>query len=349
MCFNSAKSWQTGWYTEKSRIVQTGDCFEENLYGIADYNNTASSFVLVKIDDTSANDIFITYNRKIGINNGTVEAGNRVTVTRAGGEGTKYAESELLAKLNNGGTWSGIVSGKNMTVKVLSIETTFEFARVRISENGIPCPVVNVPTEKPSSRASPTSSGSPSSAPSESASPTAKGEPTLRPTQMPTTRQPTTRRPFTPTRNPVTRAPTRIPTQKLTSSPSASPSSGPTSSPSTNPTAVQTSLPTQKPTSSPSASPSSGPTSSPSTNPTAVLTSLPTGIPTQKKSPSPTSEPSPVFRMVPLSRKPTSVMPTTLKPKALPSSSSIKGSKAHKTHKDKIRQPPKDKKDGKLY
>jgi hypothetical protein len=53
MCFNSAKSWQTGWYTEKSRIVQAGDCFEENLYGIADYNNTASSFVLVKIDDTS--------------------------------------------------------------------------------------------------------------------------------------------------------------------------------------------------------------------------------------------------------------------------------------------------------
>ena len=315
MCFNSAKSWQTGWYTEKSRIVQTGDCFEENLYGIADYNNTASSFVLVKLDDTSANDTFITYNRKSGINNGTMEAGNSVTVTRAGGEGIRYAESELLAKLNGGGTWSGIVSGKNMTVKVLSIDTTLKFARVRISENGIACPVVNVPTERPSSSVSPTSSGSPSSAPSESASPTASGEPTLRPTQMPTTRQPTTRKPFTrlPTLNPVTRAPTRIPTQKPTSSPSASPSSGPISSPSTNPTAVQT--------------------------------SLPTGIPTQEKSPSPTSEPSPVFRIVPL---PTSVMPTTLKPKALPSSPPSKGSKTHKTDKDKIRQPPKGKKDGKL-
>jgi hypothetical protein len=303
MCFNSAKSWQTGWYTEKSRIVQTGDCFEENLYGIADYNNTASSFVLVKIDDTSAIDTFITYNRKSGINNGTMEAGNSVTVTRAGGEGTRYAQSELLAKLNGGGTWSGIVSGKNMTVKVLSIDTTLKFARVRISENGIACPVVNVPTEKPSFRASPTSSGSPSSAPSESDSPTASGEPTLRPTQMPTT--------WETTKNPV--PPSRIPTQIPTSSPSASPSSGPTSSPSTNPTAVQT--------------------------------SLPTGIPTQEKSPSPTSEPSPVFRIVPL---PTSVMPTTLKPKALPSSPPSKGSKTHKTDKDKIRQPPKGKKDGKL-
>jgi hypothetical protein len=299
MCFNSAKSWQTGWYTEKSRIVQTGDCFEENLYGIADYNNTASSFVLVKIDDTSAIDTFITYNRKSGINNGTMEAGNSVTVTRAGGEGTRYAQSELLAKLNGGGTWSGIVSGKNMTVKVLSIDTTLKFARVRISENGIACPVVNVPTEKPSFRSSPTSSGSPSSAPSESDSPTASGEPTLRPTQMPTT--------WETTKNPV--PPSRIPTQIPTSSPSASPSSGPTSSPSTNPTAVQT--------------------------------SLPTGIPTQEKSPSPTS-------IVPLSRKSTSVMPTTLKPKALPSSSPSKGSKAHKTDKDKIRQPPKGKKDGKL-
>ncbi len=90
--------------SEKSSIVQAGDCFEENLYGIADYNNTASLCVLVKINDISANDIFITYNRKRGINNGTMESGNQVTVTRAGGEGTRYAESELLAKLNVGGT-----------------------------------------------------------------------------------------------------------------------------------------------------------------------------------------------------------------------------------------------------
>ena len=44
------------------------------MYGIADYNNMASSFGLVKLDDTSADDTFITYNRKSGINNGTMEA-----------------------------------------------------------------------------------------------------------------------------------------------------------------------------------------------------------------------------------------------------------------------------------
>jgi hypothetical protein len=45
MCFNGAKSWQTGWYNPKSAVVtpSTGGCFEGNLYGIADFGNAASS------------------------------------------------------------------------------------------------------------------------------------------------------------------------------------------------------------------------------------------------------------------------------------------------------------------
>ena len=143
MCFNAAKSWQTQWYASKSIVVDpsAGGCFVGNLYGIADYGNAASSTVLVKIDDASAMDYFVAFNRKIGINSGTVEAGDQVTVVQAGGEGTSYAESSLLAKLSAGGSWSGVVDGKTMVVNVLSINTSASpaYAKIRISENGIVC------------------------------------------------------------------------------------------------------------------------------------------------------------------------------------------------------------------
>ena len=47
-CFNGAKSWQTGWYNPKTRVINAGDTFEGNVYGIADYSNPAASVVLVK-------------------------------------------------------------------------------------------------------------------------------------------------------------------------------------------------------------------------------------------------------------------------------------------------------------
>ena len=118
MCFNGAKSWQTGWYTSKSKVISPGELFIAKLYGIVDFNNTASSFVLFKINDSSETDFYVAYNRASGINSGTQEAPNKVTITRAAGEGTSYAESELVAKLSASGTWTGIVSGRSVTVKV---------------------------------------------------------------------------------------------------------------------------------------------------------------------------------------------------------------------------------------
>jgi hypothetical protein len=143
MCFDGAKSWQTGWYASKSKFVDpsTGGCFEGIVYGISDFGNAASSTVLLKINDFSSTDYYVAFNRQSGINAGTLEARNQVTVTRQGAEGAGYAESELVAKLSAGGRWSGAVSGKNMAVNVLSIDLASSpaFARVRISENGGSC------------------------------------------------------------------------------------------------------------------------------------------------------------------------------------------------------------------
>ncbi len=151
MCFNAAKSWQSKWYTSKSIVVDpsAGNCFEGNMYGISDYDNAAASTVLVKIEDASATDFYVAFNRQSGINSGTQEAGNLVTVVQAGGEGNSYAESSLMAKLGAGGSWSGVVDGKTMLVKVLSINTSASpaYANVRISENGISCgPIPPDPT-----------------------------------------------------------------------------------------------------------------------------------------------------------------------------------------------------------
>lgn len=50
-----------------------------------------------------------------------MEAGNQVTITRQGADGTGQVESELVAKLSTGVTCSGAVAGKNIVVSVLGI------------------------------------------------------------------------------------------------------------------------------------------------------------------------------------------------------------------------------------
>lgn len=103
MCFNAAKSWQSQWYTDKSIEMSSG-CQAVRLSGIADYSTTPNK-VLVKINK-SGDDLFIAFNAKKGINSGTQEAGNMVTVVEAGGGGTSYSPSTLLAKLSSGQSYS---------------------------------------------------------------------------------------------------------------------------------------------------------------------------------------------------------------------------------------------------
>ena len=241
MCFNPAKSWQTQWYASKSTVVDpsAGNCFEGKVYGIADYSNVASSVVLVKIDDASATDYFVTFNRQSGINSGTQEGGNQVTVVQAGGEGTSYAESSLLAKLGAGGSWSGTIDGKTMKVTVLSITTSASpaYATVRISENGNSCittdPIVtNTPTRLPTnSPTTETPSASPTTtSPTLSTSPTISESPTEFPTYNPS-QSPSNH----PTSSPTTRQPTRKPTKKPVIKPTRKPTRNPTSKPTKKP------------------------------------------------------------------------------------------------------------------
>ena len=104
MCFNAAKSWQTGWYRDKGITINSNgadNSFDGILHGIADY--PIATTVLLRIQNRSGNDHFVNFNAKRGINAQTQEARNMVTVVRRprGGRNS-YAESELVAKLDSG-------------------------------------------------------------------------------------------------------------------------------------------------------------------------------------------------------------------------------------------------------
>ena len=70
------------------------------------------------------------FNRRAGINSGTQEGGNQVIINRAGGEGNSFSESELLAKLSQGGTYTIPVFRElslnkfPLTIEVNSIDNT---------------------------------------------------------------------------------------------------------------------------------------------------------------------------------------------------------------------------------
>ena len=126
MCFNAAKSWQSGWYADKSSVMATS-CQTFRLSGISDYPDTSNE-VLVKIN-LGGNDLFIAFNAKKGINSGTQEAGNKVTVVQAGKGGEDYSTSTLLAKLSNGQTYN---HSSGASIQVTNIASS-EYADVFIS------------------------------------------------------------------------------------------------------------------------------------------------------------------------------------------------------------------------
>jgi hypothetical protein len=126
MCFNAAKSWQSGWYADKSSVIGFG-CQAVRLSGISDYPDTSNE-VLVKIN-LGGNDLFIAFNAKKGINSGTQEAGNKVTVVQAGKGGEDYSTSTLLAKLSNGQTYN---HSSGASIQVTNIVSS-DYAEVFIS------------------------------------------------------------------------------------------------------------------------------------------------------------------------------------------------------------------------
>ena len=132
MCFNGPKSWQLGWYASSQHVFNQADGgWSGRLIGQVDYDNPSlpTDVVLLKLNTGISTDYYVWFNRKTGTgtNSGTKEGGNQVMISRAGGEGQSYAESELLAKMSAGGSYTlenfdG--SGLDLALTVNSIDAT---------------------------------------------------------------------------------------------------------------------------------------------------------------------------------------------------------------------------------
>jgi len=138
MCFNGAKSWQSGWYVDKEVTVNSAaisgavSCFDGDLHVIVDYP-TATTVLLKVQDDANSVDYYVNFNAKKGINSGTREGGNQVTTTsKTLAVRDSYGESEFVAKL--GGQASFTFANYNITVD--AIDTTKGKAHVTLLLTG---------------------------------------------------------------------------------------------------------------------------------------------------------------------------------------------------------------------
>jgi hypothetical protein len=125
VCFNAAKSWQSGWFADKSLAINpnndAGTCYSGPLYALASYTSSpADAKVLIQLQSTSGTNYHIGFNGKYGSNSGTVEHGNRVLIT------TQQATGASLKIANLGAGQSHTIlnydgSGRDVTITVNSI------------------------------------------------------------------------------------------------------------------------------------------------------------------------------------------------------------------------------------
>ena len=138
-CFNAPKNWQLGWYDDK-QISVSFDGWEGNLIGLSDFENSsvaAEDTVIAKVDLNES--YYVSFNRKTGINSVTAEGGNQVLVHKRE-LGTGYAESDILAYLNSGDSYSSPDSNFRVTVNSIDLTSNPARANVKIERFDTPPP-----------------------------------------------------------------------------------------------------------------------------------------------------------------------------------------------------------------
>ena len=122
MCFNGAKSWQLGWYREKSTSIDLDPSNQQTfwtgrLVGVSDYpdalpNDDVVVAEIVTNDDLAMNtdNYYLLYNRKDGINSQVTEFGDLVTITKGhfrstSSSSTERSDSEHISHLSVGETY----------------------------------------------------------------------------------------------------------------------------------------------------------------------------------------------------------------------------------------------------
>lgn len=156
MCFNPAKTYQITanggeWYDHtrfETFDPMTGGTWAGTLIGIAELGNLygnaehATSRIVLKIETGATIDLYIGFNRAMGINEDVKQGPNMVTIVEANGDGLSYSTSMLLAILGQGqsysvANWRG--TGVTLTVIVdliRYIDVVPGYATVRVMFDG---------------------------------------------------------------------------------------------------------------------------------------------------------------------------------------------------------------------
>jgi hypothetical protein len=103
MCYNAAKSWYLGWFSEfhdEFNPLETNSKLFK-LVGLSDYNEALSSAdpsaytIVLRIETFEAESLYLTYNRQKGVNINVKEFQDEVTVVKANGSKQSWAEAGL--------------------------------------------------------------------------------------------------------------------------------------------------------------------------------------------------------------------------------------------------------------
>ena len=211
ICFNGAKSWDFGWYMDDSLTVNvlSNQNFDGLLLGVDDYVNgrhvSGLHHVVIKvIDPSKAEDYYIMFNRKKGVNDGVTFAADMVTVTTSQKSEISWNQGNLDASENsNEFTIENFGnSERRLVVKVCYIryannEQLPDTARVLVyMDNDLSCETVetsaptvaqtDIPTITPTISPTATPTSSPTFQPSKSPTLTPTKSPTVSPTLLPT-------------------------------------------------------------------------------------------------------------------------------------------------------------------
>jgi len=144
-CFNGAKSWWFGWYSDRhTTITPTSGSMRLNMLSINDYlNGEATSddqYTVARIVGQNEIDLFVMYNRAEGVNSEVGGYKDQVTIVHQSG---KSKQSWIDAGLSEKGTsewrkhnWNG--SGKTLVIKVCNIVSGApDYARVIVYLQGV--------------------------------------------------------------------------------------------------------------------------------------------------------------------------------------------------------------------
>mmetsp|Transcript_40528 Transcript_40528/g.97823 ORF Transcript_40528/g.97823 Transcript_40528/m.97823 type:complete len:596 (+) Transcript_40528:120-1907(+) len=156
MCFNAAKSYQLGWYGDKSTsfIPGTGPWGDDHTFtlsNIVDYPTTNDDVLIEIVEPARQLNYYVGFNVAKGYNEGTRAGKNQVIVynkPRIDGN-----DSLRLADMSSGQSYTisdfNGITGNTLDISVLSIDLSSYVAQVRVTLNRKYSPPTSSPTRVP--------------------------------------------------------------------------------------------------------------------------------------------------------------------------------------------------------